>query len=105
VGALMESETPNESRLVRRLERRRERRKTVNMPKTSKSEKPAVRSSKLVGELEAALRICKDLESASRAHGMWGYEDDWNALTTFISQRLDSERGRSFTGKHSDTAP
>ena len=74
------------------------------MPKTSKPMKPAVRSSKLVGKLEAALRICKDLESASRAHGMWGYEDDWNALTTFISQRLDSERGRSPTVPISDRA-
>lgn len=54
-----------------------------------------VRCSDMIGELEAALRIAKELESASRAHGMWGYEDDWNALTTFISQRLDSERGRS----------
>jgi hypothetical protein len=67
--------------------------------------KEAVRWSEWTEQLEAALRICKDLESASRAHDMWGYEDDWNALRTFISQWLDSERGCSPNDPSSATKP
>lgn len=69
-------------------------------PATAREE--TLRCSAGVGELEAALRLTKELESASRAHGMWGYEDDWNALTTILSQRLDSDRGRSPSEKLTD---
>ena len=88
----------------RRTERRRERRKTVNMPKTSKPLKPAVRSSKLVDALETARTLVHKRRLEAREAGHRCEAQDWCDTETMLTKAIAIERGRAPTAESSDSA-